>query len=377
MNMTEQPINSGVIDTISNLLSTVGKTFGNLAKAGIELGKISEENGVNKMPLITDDGDKFIIKWKWQDEGAHLMKILVKDNYGNEVVRQKVKINSEDDVFNTVADMILEGWDIIISDKQNDKNSGPASNDDSTVDDSNVIPSEGNIVDVKPVGEARKLTVTLQRVCGATEDSINLINIYGNYAVANMQADLDNLLDNDDMLSQITEDPITFEVTDNGNEFNVDITSMSESECFASSLISMLTSAFTTVNDCQAIHWNAKGEQFHEIHSIAESALWACRYQIDTLAELCVELTGSVPHPSTFCAHDSILNTQSGFEGCEAINMIRDGIRKHVACLEFYLPNFSADVQSMINTWIREMKHLADYSLDRQSSGCQKVPLSC
>lgn len=359
--MGNDKINSGVVSDIATTLAGISKAFGNLAKAGIELGKASESDGIYQQPFKLDDGTKFVAKWKWQDEKQGLMKIMVKDASGNEVKRQKVKIknvkNHRPEVAAQVEDMLAEGWDIV-----NPKYD--YENDDNEVTDVIDVENTGNEI----VRTSRKLNVTLQRVCSAEEDSIHLVRVYGNYAEKEMQSNLETLLDNAEMLAQITEEPTSFEVTDNGDELDVNPVEMSETECISASLNNILSCAFQTLHNLQAIHWNAKGDRFEDIHMSTESYIWNIRNQIDTLAELCVELTGSVLHPAVLCSSDASFNTQCGFEDQEALNMIHSDMSLYIYCLEFYLPNFTSDVQNIMNIWIRDMKHLTDYTLSRKTN---------
>lgn len=352
--MSKKSITSGAItDAISTMLGGLTVAFDKMTKNGIELGKITEQDNIFTVPFKIKDGTKFIIKYKYQNEEHTLMKIMIKDSQGNEVKRQRVIINTPEDYTKTIYDMLDEGWDITPEEVGGTPDQGTA--DDST--------NPGT--DMVVYNSAKKLNVTLQRVCSATEDSINLVRVYGNYSEKDMQSDIETLLDNEDMLSQITEEPVSFEVTDDGDELDVNPVEMSETECISVSLTNILSCAFKTLHNLQAIHWNAKGDKFEEIHRGSDSCIWNVRSQIDTLAELCVELTGSVSHPALLCSTDSSLNTQSGFEGQEALQMIHSDMSEYIYCLEFYLPNFKDDVQNMMNMWIRDMRHMMDYQLGR------------
>lgn len=364
--MSKKAVTSGAItDAISTMLGGLTVAFDKMTKTGIELGKVTEQDNIFTVPFKIKDGTKFIIKYKYQNEEHTLMKIMIKDSHGNEVKRQRVKINTPEDYIKTIYDMLDDGWDITP-----EEISGEGSNQQDN-DDFEDVSEPGTSM----VPASRKLNVTLQRVCSATEDSINLVRVYGNYSEQEMQSNIEALLDNDDMLAQITEEPVSFEVTDDGDELDVNPVEMSETECISVSLTNILSCAFKTLHNLQAIHWNAKGDKFEEIHRGSDSCIWNVRSQIDTLAELCVELTGSVPHPALLCSADSSLNTQSGFEGQEALQMIHSDMSEYIYCLEFYLPNFKDDVQNMMNMWIRDMRHMMDYQLGRSvDSNSTPVP---
>lgn len=364
-------ISAGLVDTLVGLLGGAGKSLMDFTKVGIELGKVSEEKNIYKVPFKLKDGTTFTIKYKYLNEEHTLCKLMVLDSENNQEVNSRAQLNPNNpNVFiEEIMKLLKQGWGITMDDlKEGDgtpDNSSTDNNDDyEVVDDTTAL-----------VPASRTLNVTLQRVCSATEDSINLVRVYGNYSEQEMQSNIEALLDNEDMLAQITEEPVSFEVTDDGDELDVNPVEMSETACISVSLTNILSCAFKTLHNLQAIHWNAKGDKFEEIHRGSDSCIWNVRSQIDTLAELCVELTGSVPHPALLCSTDSSLNTQSGFEGQEALQMIHSDMSEYIYCLEFYLPNFKDDVQNMMNMWIRDMRHMMDYQLGRSvDSNSTPVP---
>lgn len=365
-------ISAGLLDTLIGLLGGAGKSLVGLTKSGVELGKVSEEKNIYKVPFKLKDGTTFTIKYKYLNEEHTLCKLMVLDEQNNQRVNARAKVDpSNPDVFmKEICDLLEDGWAITIEDiKEGD---GTPDNPPSDTSDDYVVVDDTTTA---LVPASRTLNVTLQRVCSAAEDSINLVRVYGNYNEHEMQSNIETLLDNEGVLAQITEAPVSFEVTDDGDELDVNTVEMSETECIAVSLTNILSCAFKTLHNLQAIHWNAKGDKFEEIHRGSDSCIWNVRSQIDTLAELCVELTGSVPHPALLCSTDSSLNAQSGFEGQEALQLIHSDMSEYIYCLEFYLPNFKDDVQNMMNMWIRDMRHMIDYQLGRSvDSNSTSVP---
>lgn len=374
-------VSAGLMDTLLGLLGTAGKSMMDFTKVGIELGKVSEEKNIYKVPFKLKDGTIFTIKYKYLNDEKNLCKLMVSDEENNTKTnpRAKVDISNPKIFFNEVMKLLDDGWGIKLEDLKEGDGTPEDSKGDFTDDDDYVVVDDYVDVDETSTAlvpmSARKINVTLQKVCSAEESHISLVRVYGTYDEKEMASDLDTLLDSSDLLDAITEEPVSFEITDDGEEFDVNLTEMSEKDCITSSLLNILKSAFKTLHNLQAIHWNAKGDRFEEIHRGSDSFIWNVRSQIDTLAELCVELTGTVPHPALLCQSDSSLNTQSGFEGEEALCMIKQDMSDYIYCLEFYLPNFSEDVQGMMNTWIRDMKHCLDYQMSRSmNTDCAVAP---
>ena len=365
---TSTEIFSGTItDTISALLGGLTVAFDKFTKWGIELGKVQEEKGVTRVPLKLKDGEVFYVKYKYTNSDKTEMKIMVEDESGNQVKRHKVKINTPEDYMKVVMEMLSEGWNITKEDLIGDN-----SNNTDTDDETNEQENGDDFMGTKDiVKNSRTLKATLQRVCGGTEgDTLNLLRVCGSYNPEEMSADLEAVLESPDVTDIIGEEPVSLSIVDTGDDFEVNECNLSDAECLSQACTTILTCAYHCLHDLQAIHWNAKGDKFDEIHRSSDNFIWSVRNKIDQVAELAVQLTGHVAHPAVLigCV-DSSLDTRSGFEGDKALKMIYDEIMTFKCCLELHICNFTDDVQNMMNMWIREYSHEADYLLNRRLSG--------
>lgn len=371
-NASTEIFSGTITDTISALLGGLTVAFNKFTKWGIELGKVQEEKGVTRVPLKLKDGEVFYIKYKYTNSDKTEMKIMVEDESGNQVKRHKVKINTPEDYMKVVMEMLSEGWDITKEDLMRD-NSDNDSNDTNNNDDKTYEYQKGDgFVEVKDiVKNSRTLKATLQRVCGGTEgDTLNLLRVCGSYNPEEMSADLEAVLESPEVTDTIGEEPVSLSIVDTGDNFEVNTCDLSDSECLSQACTTILTCAYRCLHNLQAIHWNAKGDKFDEIHRSSDNFIWSVRNKIDQVAELAVQLTGHVEHPAVLigCVNSS-LDTKSGFEGDEALKMIYDEIMAFKCCLELHICNFTDDVQNMMNMWIREYSHEADYLLNRRLSG--------
>lgn len=68
---------------------------------------------------------------------------------------------------------------------------------------------------------SKRLKVTLQKVTSARDCTINLTAINANYAIDEAGADLDTVLDNEDFLNELTEEPSSFEIVEDEDELNI------------------------------------------------------------------------------------------------------------------------------------------------------------
>lgn len=354
-------IEAGIFDKFKSISNSVKKHLSKLVDYGIKLGEAKQnDNNVYELSGKLADGTRIKVMWKPMDSAGSKYKLLVKDEYDKEAKRDNVLESEYDDV---LKQLLEENWKSSIKISKDDHDSEGNSVDTSNVDDSNDINDENS----NSVNECRKISVKLKRVCGSSEDTIQLMSIYGNYDISSMSADLDVFLDTPDVVCQITEEPVSFEILDEGSSLQVNPVEINESECINGSLITMLKASYKCMHNLQAIHWNAKGEMFREIHEHTNNLIWSCRSYIDMLSELCVELTGSVAHPCNFIECDCIqeYKTSKGFSGVNALLEIKNCLSDLSNTFTFYVCNFPDDVQHEIYIWIRDLNRLAEYHMNR------------
>lgn len=213
------------------------------------------------------------------------------------------------------------------------------------------------------IAESRKMSVTLQRVCGSTEDTIHLLGIYGNYNPAQMMQDLDTILASEAFVEQLTEDPTSFEICDQGEDLDVNECKCENGEFAKLALVEMLKVFVLARDELLAIHWNAKGEQFRDIHNLTGNHMWEINSHIDTLAELCVEFSGFVPHPRMFQSEALPVDTVMGYRYSDALSAVKATLESLIHVLECYRSNFPEDVQRQFNDWIRSYKVESRYAI--------------
>lgn len=261
------------------------------------------------------------------------LNILIEGSDGKKKECKNVKDISCDDV---IVDAIKQVWDVDVS-------------DDST----------------ESVAESKRMSVTLKRVCGSTEDAIHLVAINGNYNPKDMLSDLDTVLSSSEFVAQITETPMSFEICDQGEDLDVTECKCEDGEFVKLALIEMLKAFVIARDELLSIHWNAKGEQFHEIHNLTGNHMWQLNSQIDTLAELCVEYSGFVPHPRMFQAEalPTSIDSAMGYRYADALPAVKATLESLISVLECYKGNFASDVQRQFDDWIRSYKVESRYAI--------------
>lgn len=218
------------------------------------------------------------------------------------------------------------------------------------------------------VDSSNRMTVTLKKVCASTGDTINLTSVTANYNATQVLDDLDAVVSDDSFVETLTEEPSSFEIVDTGDAFNV--TPITDTVCIdnenvAHSCIELLRAAFALYQNAQFIHWNAKGINFELLHNYTNDLYYTINWQIDTMAEWCVEYCGYAMHPAKFISCDNILENIDGFTAEVGLQYLRGAIDEYIAALELYYCNFDKDIQAVLDGWIRDWKSKAHYKLQR------------
>ena len=221
--------------------------------------------------------------------------------------------------------------------------------------------------------QSSKISVTLKKVTASdnsTDIHLCAINAGGN-PVRAMRV-LSDILDDDEFVDTITEEPVSFEITETADDYDVEeTTSVDTSETFRE----MLRACVECYHNLQAIHWGAKTSKFRDIHSFVESLVWSIQYNVDTIAEWYVEYTKSVPNVLEFSY--TPLQVADGFDFESAMSAAKAQIDNYIAVLECYYVNVEHDVQSVMDNWIRDLKKQSNYVLDRslitESCDCKEL----
>ena len=317
------------LDTLKKISDMLFKAFDKLIDIGLKFDdKIDEpEEGVKVFHVTTGGGKKFDIKVTEHDNGTVDLYAKVS---GFKTLDKK-NVNNKD-----IASVLTQYVDEVLGEG---------------VDDA--VDNAGNSVFNSSVN------ATFKRVCSCKEDEIHLVSVN---CASMPEVAMDNIaavLSDDDFVAKITEDPVSFSIVDEGEELDVE---PCENCCATSNtyILDMITSAYNLLNIVQYIHWNARGENMREIHSMTDSFKWSLQSQIDMLAELQVELFDSIEPLNAFaqrCCVDSacLSSAQATYQ------YLRDQINSYNSVLQLYYCNLPADAQPMINSWIRDWSVQSNY----------------
>lgn len=212
------------------------------------------------------------------------------------------------------------------------------------------------------VNSSKKLKVTLQAITSATGVDVNLTAIKANYDAATAIQDLETVLGDDAFVAQLTAEPISFEITDAGDSYDIQQTDSFDT---AGTINQLIQAAMQLWANLKVIHWAAKGAQSFELHSRSDELAWRVSHDVDFFGEYAVEVKQPAPNPISNCCDLSLITDQSGFTAEQGYAFIRDEIKKYVSVLETLYVNFPHDVQSTLDEMIRGWKKESDYFYTR------------
>lgn len=315
--------------------------------ADLPLEKLSEtdieEDGVAGKYMTFKASDDSNIEMKLFGVEEHPGQYIVRLQHDGKDAEQKNKLYTKDQLADYISEY-AERYDIELED----------------------IPDINESTDIK---NSKKISVTLQRVAGSTEDTIELCAINAGSHVSDAMDILSQVLDNDEFAASITEEPVSFDIVD-----KPDCLDVQEAVCVdtTDTFTTMLRAAVECYYNLKAIHWGAKSDKFNNIHQMADSLGWSVSNHIDRIAEWEVEYNKRVPNVLDYQYQP--IDTADGFDferGCTSMYSV---VTCYINTLECYYVNVDHTIQSVLDDWIRELKQAVDYKLYQTRSD---TPIAC
>jgi hypothetical protein len=223
-------------------------------------------------------------------------------------------------------------------------------------------------LDAGNVNVKTSVKVTLQKVTGSDNlDDINLTAIDASCNITSALSLLDEVLDDDNFVAELTEEPQSFELIepmDNLDEIQVSSIDNNFEPMYNMSY-HMLYSAIQLSNNLRAICWNIKGEDFFVLHSTLDSYIWQVSSNIDILGEICIEINGVAPNPGILPEDYmyGLVDGSADFTTMEIFDYVRKSISCYIDALESGYMSFPHDIKNQLDNIIRYWKEQRDYSL--------------
>jgi len=338
----KKPVNGGAVEEVKKAVTTVlnslSKFFDKFQDVGIEiLSDKTAENGVRTL-RCQREFVKFTIILTPKDDSGTFADISFQRDGGKKLDIPNVP---EDEVERTIKETL-----------------------ESTFSD-----KAGNSDENTAATASRKLRVTLQRITSAKETTINLTAIHADYEPSIALQDLDAVLDNEDFLDIITDAPVSFEINDEGDDYDIQ-----PIEDFDTSTTceEILKYALLLWSNVKTAHWNAIGTDFFTLHDKMAEYNDCILEDIDFFGELAVEFEFQVDDIANLFVkavtdgYANKIDNSEGYTSDEGFFYLKDTISAYADVLDLYSANFPGDVQSEIDGIIRYWRKEADYKLRQQ-----------
>ena len=212
---------------------------------------------------------------------------------------------------------------------------------------------------------SKRMKVTLQRVVSSQETSIDLCAITADYALSEAYSDLDSLLTSNEFTDSITEDPVSFEIVDSGDDFNITPCDISVVETAAYGISQLLCACIQFQMDIQILRWYSAYNR--ELFETTGSLSWDASSWTDKLGLWYIEMTDTVFKVPDGCPSRPLeLSDDSDIDPAfEIVSAISNSICAFLNVLENVYIDLPHDMQNELDFLIRRLKETQDMQLRR------------
>jgi hypothetical protein len=207
---------------------------------------------------------------------------------------------------------------------------------------------------------SREIQARLHKVVGKRETSIKLTGIKANFNISEANAIFADILDNDDFIEQLPEEPTDFEIVDIGDEYEISSIDQAQIDFMNEGFRTILCAAIKFNMAMQILHWQTYNDE--KLFTITNDMLWQsqdCMNQFGMwVIEFDNEVTSAMISESCLSSFTAI-ETYEGPIGAE----IKGAISEFVDTLNFEWPNFPHDIQNELDSRIRRMNETVDLGL--------------
>ena len=319
----------------------------------------------NKRNLFSFISDKFIETFNDLFDGSSVSNVKEESNPNGDKYGKGASITLEDEHKNKINV-------IIFPEKERGKNTlilecNGEQSKQKNVDSDDVVTKIKEFVEdvtggnVEINSSKHKIHAKFKRICGDTEDTIKLVGIKCDEDPHTALMVIDNVLNDDEIMSQVDEGCTAFDIVDDGQTLEVEPTEDFESNPFEY----LLSFAYAYWNTLKAVHWNARGSQFKDLHEYADSLAYDVIYQIDMLSEWCVQYYGVVFDSVHFMSELESIPVDSGFEYAQGMDIIQEIQHQYLCAMQLVREQLDPAIQSVIDDWMMSISKQADYFVQR------------
>lgn len=214
---------------------------------------------------------------------------------------------------------------------------------------------------------SKKLNVRLQKVSAATGDEIILSGIYGDYAIPEANAILEDILVDDAFAESIPKEPTGYAITEIDDEYDVELEDFIYGDIVSQSLNAILCAAVKFNMEIQLARWETIFNK--DLSYTMGDLLWESQRNVDRFGVLLIQNCSEVVNPYGN-------SPEQWLDMCEytiphspievGVEYIQGVISEYIDVLDYYYPNFSHDVQYELDQIISTLKECRDLRLKQQ-----------
>ena len=206
-----------------------------------------------------------------------------------------------------------------------------------------------------------KINIKLQKITASSD--IELLGIQTESNPGQALDVVDDILTNPDFTDLITETPQSYEicVVDDGYDVNPCDELIVHPE---ENLKQLFIQAIQFSRNLHMIHWLAIGNDMEKLHIKAEELYNELDEEIDLLAELIVEKTGTIIDINKIETWNTVGTQDKTFQ--QGIECIKQDAQSFIDYIDITYPNQSSDVQSILDDWLRYWNKQINYFIVRE-----------
>ena len=349
----------------------------------------------NYMDFVRSNRDNTRTSKQDENAGVEVKKQLSKKEIKDRQADNEKQINSEDDAIQLVMPILarIQGeLKKMYQDKSNsDLNQEPENDsDDESEDNSNEKSNEPELKDllednqgnnqsentqnnggdnVNPnsqyadnadIIESKHISVTLKKVQASSD--LEILSLDSNYLPGDTLNDVDEIINQDEFIDTLTEEPQTFDIKVDDDGFDIEKCEECKECDPCASLCEVFKTGIRAYRNLYILHWMSSGNDMMKLHNLSEEMYDELKDEIDTVGELLVEKQGTVPQLDFPC--DYIPVQKYDFQ--TGLDQIKSLIQMYIDCIDYAYCNQDSDVQSTLDEWLRYWNKQLNYFVKGQ-----------
>ena len=348
-------VNSGVITNLfKKLFSGIDKAFEASVNRIIDTGINIED------PEKTDDGSMMFTAITGNDVKLKVKCVLVNGRDGMWDVYVQADGKPKEDYPHTTSekidDVILEYIEKHIGEDtlESGYNDAKANSEKDWLHD-----EEADI----DINSSKYIKMSISKSNG----DVILHAIAANYAIPDVSADVDAILDSPEFIEEIAEEPMAVEIAPDEDTLTYNIVDDTEFD-YQQFNENVLRNVLCSMYNMQTIHWNTYNKRFFLIHTKTDEYYHRFIEELDEIAEYMLETEYCVNNPIQILQNIDSEQIVSGeeqtvFDFEQVIDQMKSIIENHICCLDMYYCNVSSDMQSKLDEYMRYWKKECNFIL--------------